>query len=345
MIPDINPYPKVAAPEWKCVTGETASGSDRVERRKFIQDMLGSAVALSASLKQQSNSFMTIITDPRCTEFRTLGHPEKPARVQRTVDLLKRQKSLQLDWAEPGVVTDSQLLRAHSQEHLDRLNVAESFDGDTSWYPDIANHARRAAAAAIVAARLARSGKPAFSLMRPPGHHATRRKAMGFCYLSTMAIAVLDAIAEGSKRVAVLDFDVHHGNGTEDILRDQSQITFASIHQFPCYPGTGEQDVGSNCFNYPLKPRTPRQEWCKTIQKALERLLATKPELIGVSAGFDAFAHDPLANGTLEREDFHWIGMELRRTGLPIFSVLEGGYSADLPDLVLLYLNGLSGKE
>jgi len=287
---------------------------------------------------------MTLISDSRCTEYRAVGHPEKPARVQRTTELLRDQQALTLAWVEPSAVTEEMLLRAHSPGHLHRLATAQDFDGDTPFFPGIGDHARRGVGGAMRALELARQGKPAFSLLRPPGHHATRDHAMGFCYLSSLAIATLQARASGVERVALFDFDVHHGNGTEDIVAGVEGVTFASIHQHPCYPGTGTRDAGGNCFNYPIAPGTPRNEWKKILGQALERLLSTRPEIIGVSAGFDAFVGDPLANGTLEREDFHWLGQRLRATGIPVFSLLEGGYSLDLPDLVLQYLLGLSGK-
>ncbi len=288
---------------------------------------------------------MTIITDPRCTEYRTQGHPERPGRVGRTVDLLKLQKSLPLAWAEPAPVEDSQLLRGHSAEHLRRLAVEEDFDADTRYLPGIAEHARRSVGAAFRAVGLALAGEPAFGLMRPPGHHATRHRAMGFCYLSTMALAALEARARGVARVAVFDFDVHHGNGTEDILSGKEGTTFVSVHQHPAYPGTGTADVGGNCFNFPVAPGTPRPAWRAAFTKALERVAESKPGLVGVSAGFDAYRGDPLANGTLEREDFLWLGRSVRSLGVPVFSILEGGYSLDLPDLVFHYLLGLEGRE
>jgi acetoin utilization deacetylase AcuC-like enzyme len=180
--------------------------------------------------------------------------------------------------------------------------------------------------------------------MRPPGHHATRNRAMGFCYLNNVAIAVLEALATGAKRVAVLDFDVHHGNGTEAILLNNPGAAFLSIHQFPCYPGTGTRNVGNNCFNYPVLPQTLRGEYLHVLVSALEHLETFKPTLVAVSAGFDSYARDPLAQGSLEMEDFHWLGQSLRNLGVPVFSVLEGGYSAELPELILAYLKGLDGK-
>ena len=282
---------------------------------------------------------VTIITDPRCTSYHTPGHPEKPTRVSRAVDLLKGQKVLDLIWAEPAEVTDAQLLRAHSPAHLSRLEMPEAFDGDTAWHPGIGAHARRGVGGGLKALDLCLTGEPAFSLMRPPGHHATRTQAMGFCYLSSLAIVALEAKARG-KRVAVFDFDVHHGNGTENILKDVPEIAFASVHQHPCYPGTGSVDVGINCFNHPVAPRVEREVWRKAFTRALERLEGTKPEVLGISAGFDAYVRDPLAQGTLEKEDFHWLGEQVRNLGLPAFALLEGGYSVDLPDLVLAFLTG-----
>jgi acetoin utilization deacetylase AcuC-like enzyme len=190
----------------------------------------------------------------------------------------------------------------------------------------------------------AKNGQIAFSLMRPPGHHATRDHAMGFCYLNNIAIAALEAIASGTAKVAIYDFDVHHGNGTEAILLTEPRAVFFSIHQHPCYPGTGIEDAGNNCFNFPVPPKTPREEYRKILTRALDGLKKQKPALVGVSAGFDAYARDPLAQETLEAEDYHWLGESIRKLGIPAFSLLEGGYSKDLPELVLAYLKGLEGK-
>ena len=167
---------------------------------------------------------------------------------------------------------------------------------------------------------------------------------MGFCYLSNMAITVLQALATGSKRVAIFDFDVHHGNGTEDILLNNPGAALFSIHEYPCYPGTGATNAGDNCFNYPVAPFAPREQYRKALSKALEDLRAYKPQLIGVSAGFDAYSGDPLAQGSLEIEDYHWLGTELRRFDVPVFSLLEGGYSDDLPELIFAYLKGINGQ-
>lgn len=286
---------------------------------------------------------MKIITDPSCTDYHSQGHPERPARISLTVEKLRTQSELPIEWAKPTPATEEALLRAHSPEHLARLRIPRDFDADTAYFPNIEMLARNAAGAALLALDGARRGETVFSLMRPPGHHATRNEVMGFCYLNNIAIAALAARAGGIQRVAVFDFDVHHGNGTEAILLNQPGMAFYSIHEFPCYPGTGAAHVGENCFNYPVAPHTPRKDCRTVLAGALEDLKRFKPELIGVSAGFDAYARDPLAQGSLEAEDFRWLGTELRQFGVPMFSLLEGGYSDDLPELIFAYLKGIAG--
>lgn len=287
---------------------------------------------------------MKIVTDNLCTGYCQAGHPERPERISRTQNKLRNQTELQLSWADPGNVDDAVILRAHSPSLLRRLDEPEDFTLDTPYFDGISQFARRSVAAALTALNAARGGETAFSLMRPPGHHATRDRAMGFCYLNSIAIAVLEALATGTKRVAVFDFDAHHGNGTEAILCNVPGAAFFSVHQWPLYPGTGTENVGNNCFNYPVSPGTPRNEYRAVLQQALDDLKRFKPELVAVSAGFDAYVHDPLTNGKLELEDYYWLGQQLRKLHVPVFSVLEGGYSLDLPNLVLAYLKGLAGK-
>src|SRR5271165_5944447 len=195
---------------------------------------------------------MKIITDERCVNYSRYGHPERPERISRTVERLRSQTELPLVWAAPAPVEESAVLRAHSPEMIAQLESGEDFDGDTPFYPRIGEHALRSVGGALAALAAARAGETAFSLMRPPGHHATRESSMGFCYLNSIAITALHALATGAKKVAVYDFDVHHGNGTEAILLNQPGAAFFSIHQFPCYPGTGGANMGNNCFNFPV---------------------------------------------------------------------------------------------
>jgi acetoin utilization deacetylase AcuC-like enzyme len=287
---------------------------------------------------------MKIITDEKCTGYSRFGHPERPARITATVERLKNQNEISIEWITATKISDKQILRAHAPEVLARLKIPQDFDADTPFFENISDYARASAAATLAALKFARSGENVFSLMRPPGHHATREQSMGFCYLNNIAIAVLEALATGTKKIAVFDFDVHHGNGTEDILINREGIAFFSVHQFPAYPGTGERNVGKNCFNYPVAPFTPREIYCTTLGHALDDLKKFSPDLVAVSAGFDAYARDPLAQGTLLAEDFHWLGKELRALKIPFFSLLEGGYSRDLPELIFAYLKGVEGK-
>ncbi len=287
---------------------------------------------------------MKIITDERCAGYAHPGHPERPERITRTLEKLRAQTEVAIEWAAPGTGPEEAILRAHSTEHLARLLEPRDFDLDTPYFPRIAEYARASVGAALAALAACRQGETVMSLMRPPGHHATRHRAMGFCYLNNAAIAALQALATGTNRVAVYDFDVHHGNGTESILLNRQGAWLLSIHQSPCYPGTGTRNVGSNCFNYPVPPEIPRQEYRSILTSAFEHLEALRPELVVVCAGFDCYAHDPLAQGTLEAEDFNWLGQKFRHLGVPAFSLLEGGYSAELPELILAYLKGLDGK-
>lgn len=286
---------------------------------------------------------MIIFHDARCLEYSSPGHPERPERIASTAPLL-RDRHPDWKWREPIAPDEIKLLRAHLPDHLTRIkNASHDFDADTPAYPNIYEHALRSAGAAIDAAQTAFRGGRAFSLMRPPGHHATQDRAMGFCYLSNVAVAALDALENGAGRVAIWDFDAHHGNGTEAIVAHNPRIVFASIHQFPAYPGTGAKSF-ANIDNYPVAPHTPRAQHVDVAEHALENLLKFKPDLLLVSAGFDAYSGDPLVQMTLELEDFAKFGEWLRTIGIPTAAILEGGYSNQLPELIDAFLTSWSSE-
>jgi acetoin utilization deacetylase AcuC-like enzyme len=288
---------------------------------------------------------MIILHDPRCADYGSSMRPEQPARVTRSAEHL-RAAHPDWTWREPTWVVDDAFLRlAHTPAHLQRLAQPCDFDDDTPFFPGVGDHARRSVAAAIDAAMHAvETNTPAFSLMRPPGHHATADQAMGFCYLNQIAVAALHARSLGLERVAIWDFDAHHGNGTEAILhaqftRGDRGFFFASVHQSPCYPGTGTRDLGPQTRNWPVPPRTPRAEHMATLRASLDAVLAFEPGLVLVSAGFDAYARDPITAMTLEHEDFAQLGRWLGESGRPAAAVLEGGYSPDLPLLIDAFLS------
>ena len=280
---------------------------------------------------------MIILHDSSCAEYGSHMRPEQPARIQRSVAHLQAAHP-GWEWRRPGPLDEAVLLTAHTPALLKRIEHGPDLDDDTPWFPGIHLHARRAVAAALDAAHLALAGQRAFALMRPPGHHCTRNQPMGFCYLNQIALAALNAQGGGSVRVAVWDFDAHHGNGTEDILEGKPGVFFASVHQYPGYPGTGTRST-VNCRNFPVAPHTPREAHLAELARSWEAVLNFHPDLVLVSAGFDAYAHDPLTEMTLERDDFATLGRWVRESGLPAAGVLEGGYSADLPQLLDAYLS------
>jgi acetoin utilization deacetylase AcuC-like enzyme len=290
-----------------------------------------------------------IFHDPRCADYGRPGHPERPERIARTVPLLKSRHG-DWQWHEPRAAADEELLRAHSREHLARIAKAnQDFDLDTPAYSNVDFYARQSAGAAIEAARAAIGANRALSLMRPPGHHAMRDRAMGFCYFSNIAVAALNALAGVGvvdagprpttaatgkiERIGIWDFDAHHGNGTEALAAHNERIMFASIHQYPGWPGTGTKSF-ANVLNFPIAPYSSRSNHVRAAEQALEKLLEFKPQLLLVSAGFDAYKNDPITQMTLEREDFATFGKWLADVKIPIAAILEGGYSDDLPELI-----------
>jgi acetoin utilization deacetylase AcuC-like enzyme len=283
---------------------------------------------------------MIILHDPRCADYGSSMRPEQPARVTDTVAHLRATHP---DWTwrtPPAGVDDATLRLAHTADHLLRLTEPYDFDADTPYFAGIAEHARRSVAAGIEAARSALQERaPVFSLMRPPGHHATGAEAMGFCYLNQIAIAALVAQRDfGAARVAVWDFDAHHGNGTEDVLRGRDNVFFASVHQYPGYPGSGTQDHGPSIRNWPVTPHTPRVDHMAALRASLDAVVSFAPDLVLVSSGFDAYVHDPITAMTLEREDFATLGRWLHEIRRPTAAILEGGYHEDLPLLIEAFL-------
>lgn len=283
---------------------------------------------------------MLILHDLRCADYGSSMRPEQPARVTRSVAHLRAAHPDWI-WRVPAesVATDDALLLAHAPAHLKRLSQPRDFDADTPYFDDIGGHARRAVAAALEAARHALERKsPVFSLMRPPGHHATAAQAMGFCYLNQIAITALYAQKKlGAARVAVWDFDAHHGNGTEAILDDRPGFLFCSVHQFPGYPGTGTRN-SSNCNNWSVPPLGSRPFHLEALEQSWNTVLSFRPELILISAGFDAYVGDPVAPMSLEIADFATLGRWTAQSGIPSAAVLEGGYSEELPLLLDAYL-------
>jgi acetoin utilization deacetylase AcuC-like enzyme len=289
---------------------------------------------------------MLILHDPRCADYGSSLRPEQPARVTRSVAHL-RTAHPDWKWCVPSTSVSDDILRlVHTPAHLQRLAQPRDFDADTPYFPNIADHARRSVVAALEAAGHALTARapgvppePVFSLMRPPGHHATASQAMGFCYLNQIAIAARYAQQHlGVARVAIWDFDAHHGNGTESIVQGFPDAFFASVHQYPGYPGTGTQDHGPHIRNWPVAPHTPRVDHMAALRASLDAVVSFTPDLILVSAGFDAYARDPITSMTLETEDFATLGRWLRETGRPAAALLEGGYHEDLPLLIDAFL-------
>lgn len=282
---------------------------------------------------------MVVIHDPQCANYGSSMRPEQPARITKSVAHLQKSHPT-WEWRLPVIAPESALVLAHNPSHLKRLVQPRDFDSDTPFFTGIFEHARRAVGAALMATEHAvKSKQPAFSLMRPPGHHATASHAMGFCYLNSIAVAAFHAQKHlGAERVAVWDFDAHHGNGTEAILQGREHLLFASVHQSPGYPGTGTTSF-ENCHNWPILPQVTSQVHMSALRESLECVMKFEPDLVLVSAGFDAYARDPITSMTLEMTDFATLGRWLKETGRPAAAILEGGYSPDLPLLIDAFLS------
>ena len=288
------------------------------------------------------------------------GHAESPARLDAVLDELHaRLPSLQ--WIEAPLASRAQLERVHSPELISQVldSAVDGFlrlDVDTVMSPGSAQATLRACGAGIAAVDALMDGErePIFCAVRPPGHHATATTAMGFCLFNAIAVAAAHALdAHGLRRVAILDFDVHHGNGTQFIFERDPRVLYLSSHQSPLYPGTGEASehgVG-NIVNAPLPALSGsaefREAWTGMLLPALD---AFAPQLVLVSAGFDAHRLDPLAQLNLEADDYRWIGAEIlvraeSHARGRVLSILEGGYSlAALRECAVAYLEGLGSE-
>ena len=272
------------------------------------------------------------------------AHAERPERLRVVVDAL-REAYPHLDWRQAPIATRGQLLRVHSEHLLEAVlesNPAElmQLDPDTVLSPRSAEAALRAAGAvaAAVDAVMIGAARRAFCAVRPPGHHATSDAAMGFCLFNNIAVAARHAIdAHGLERVAVVDFDVHHGNGTQAIFEHDRRVLYASSHQAPLYPWTGERsETGAgNIFNATLPPGSDgalfRRIWGDRLLPAIDDFA---PQLLLISAGFDGHRRDPLAELQLDAADFGWLSEALvaladRHCQGRVVSALEGGYDLD----------------
>jgi acetoin utilization deacetylase AcuC-like enzyme len=274
-------------------------------------------------------------------------HPERPARLQALNAAFEAERFSGLDRRESPLATVDQISRMHPQDHVERVLAAVPksglvrLDGDTSMSPGSGEAALRAAGAVCAAVDAVVTGVAAnaFCAGRPPGHHAEAEIPMGFCLFNNVAIAAAHARAShGLKRVAVMDFDVHHGNGTQAMFWNEPDLMFASTHQMPLYPGTGareERGAHGTIINAPLPGGAGGEEFrAEMTEIILPALDDFAPELLIISAGFDAHADDPLAGLRFVEDDYAWVTRELisianRHAGGRIVSSLEGGYDLD----------------
>jgi acetoin utilization deacetylase AcuC-like enzyme len=286
-----------------------------------------------------------LFTDPACLHHVTpRGHPERVARLESVLAALDEPDFAGLDRRQAPAADVGEILRCHPKAYVERIRAAIPAEGSRALDPDThvspgSWHAATGGLGQVLGALdmvIAGETRNAFAAIRPPGHHAERETPMGFCLFGNVAIAAKRALDHhGLSRVAVVDFDVHHGNGTQDLLWDEGRALFVSSHQMPLGPGTGapdERGAHDNVLNLPLPPGTDggrfRAVW---EEHALPRLDAFAPELVLISAGFDAHIADPLAQLALEVDDFAWITQKLcdladTHAQGRVVSALEGGY-------------------
>jgi len=288
-----------------------------------------------------------LYTHPVCMEHSGgRHHPESPERLKAVLAALEAPAFAALQRQEAPPATDAQIARVHPQAYIDKiveLAPAEGLvrlDADTAMSPASLEAARRAAGAVCAAVDAVMGGeiRNAFCAVRPPGHHAEPTRPMGFCIFNSIAVGALHArVVHGLRRIAVIDFDVHHGNGTEATFRADAELVYVSTHQSPLYPGTGafsDRGVG-NIFNAPLPPFSGSEAFREAFSgMLLPALRAFEPEFLLISAGFDAHKNDPLANLELVEDDYAWITAELmalaeRHAEGRVVSTLEGGYNLE----------------
>ncbi len=279
---------------------------------------------------------MKIFFSKRCLEYSQPWHPESPERVRSTYQYLKQKG---FEFLDPTTCEEEDILLAHTPELLKNVKKESFFDPDTPALPGIFEHARLAAGSAINAASQCLKGEKTFSLMRPPGHHATRNSLGGFCYFNNIAIASL-RVKKLAGKIAIIDFDCHHGNGTEDIFHGKKDFLYLSLHQSPLYPGTGLKSR-ENCINYPISSNTTADEYLSVLGEGLKQVEQFDPDLLAISAGFDSYRHDPITSLSLEIDTYKEIGRMLTGLKKPVFAVLEGGYSKDIPECIYQFLIGL----
>jgi acetoin utilization deacetylase AcuC-like enzyme len=304
---------------------------------------------------------MLLISSHRFQEHTTPpGHPERPERAEVFDRIAAAWRDGGGRTIEPRAATREELLRVHDAAHVDAMAAtngrAVMLDADTFTSPESYEVALLAAGATVQAAEHAlATGETAFALVRPPGHHAERDKAMGFCLFNNVAVAAAAAIARGLSRVAIVDIDVHHGNGSQWMFYSDPRVLYASTHQFPFYPGTGAADeVGTGpgegfTFNVPLEAGATDADYAWSYLAIANVLLEYSPELLLISAGYDAHAEDPLASMRVSTAGYAAIVRILRgaaeRVGCPIALVTEGGYDLDaLGACVDATLEVLSGE-